>query len=385
MNIHEYQAKDILRQFGIPVPIGYPAFTEAEASEAIAKLQGRKAAVKAQIHAGGRGKAGGIRLAETAEEAQKHASALLGSRLVTKQTGPEGKTVRRLLIEQRYNIDREYYLAVTQDFKTAKTILIASKAGGMNIEETAEKHPEAIYKEEIDPLFGIQLFQARRIAYQLDLPKPVLSEAVKLIMNACRLFKQMDCTIVEINPLAVTEDQQLLALDAKIGFDDNALFRHPEIQVLKDEEEEDSKEKEAAAFDLNYIALKGNIGCMVNGAGLAMATMDLIKQYGGEPANFLDVGGDATADKVKEAFHIILSDPEVKGIFVNIFGGIMKCDVIAKGIVEAAETENIHIPLVVRLEGTNKERGREILDQSKLDIQTADSLDEGAKQIIALL
>ncbi|WP_124727564.1 ADP-forming succinate--CoA ligase subunit beta [Staphylospora marina] len=385
MNVHEYQGKQILKQYGVVVPNGHVAFTPDEAVEAAEKLGGDLWVVKAQIHAGGRGKAGGVKLARSLDEVRAHAEALLGSTLVTHQTGPEGKEVKRLLIEEGLPIEKEYYVGVVIDRSTGRVVMMASEEGGTEIEEVAAKTPEKIFKEVIDPAVGMQPFQARRLAYNINIPQDKVNLAVKFMLGLYKAFVDKDCALAEINPLITTKDGRVMALDAKLNFDSNALFRHKDILELRDLDEEDPKEVEASKFDLNYIALDGNIGCMVNGAGLAMATMDIIKHYGGEPANFLDVGGGATTEKVREAFKIILSDPNVKGIFVNIFGGIMKCDVIATGVVEAAKQIGLDRPLVVRLEGTNVELGKKILAESGLNIVPADSMADGAQKIVELV
>ncbi|NNU92192.1 ADP-forming succinate--CoA ligase subunit beta [Geobacillus sp. NFOSA3] len=385
MNIHEYQAKEILRNYGVSVPNGRVAFTVEEAVEAAKELGSSVCVVKAQIHAGGRGKAGGVKVAKSLDEVRTYASELLGKVLVTHQTGPEGKEVKRLLIEEGCDIKKEYYIGLVVDRATSRVVLMGSEEGGTEIEEVAAKTPEKIFKEYIDPAVGLQAFQARRLAFNINIPKELVNQAVKFMMGLYQVFVDKDCSIAEINPLVVTGDGKVMALDAKLNFDSNALYRHKDILEYRDLDEEDPKEVEASKYDLNYIALDGNIGCMVNGAGLAMATMDIIKYYGGEPANFLDVGGGATAEKVTEAFKIILSDPNVKGIFVNIFGGIMKCDVIASGIVEATKQVGLNLPLVVRLEGTNVELGKKILQESGLNITAADSMADGAQKIVELV
>ncbi|GGI14254.1 MULTISPECIES: ADP-forming succinate--CoA ligase subunit beta [Gottfriedia] len=385
MNIHEYQGKEILRSYGVKVPNGKVAFTVEEAVEAAKELGTAVCVVKAQIHAGGRGKAGGVKVAKNLDEVNTYASEILGKVLVTHQTGPEGKEVKRLLIEEGCDIKKEYYVGLVLDRATSQVVLMASEEGGTEIEEVAEKTPEKIFKEYIDPAVGLQGFQARRIAFNINIPSNLVNKAVKFMMGLYKAFVEKDCSIAEINPLVVTGDGEVMALDAKLNFDSNALYRHADILAYRDLEEEDPKEIEASKFDLNYISLYGNIGCMVNGAGLAMATMDIIKHYGGDPANFLDVGGGATAEKVTEAFKIILSDQNVKGIFVNIFGGIMKCDVIAEGVVEATKQVGLHLPLVVRLEGTNVELGKKILNESGLNIVAADSMADGAEKIVALV
>ncbi|GIP21412.1 MULTISPECIES: ADP-forming succinate--CoA ligase subunit beta [Paenibacillus] len=385
MNIHEYQGKEVLKQYGVTVPQGRVAFTVDEAVEAAEALGSPVVVVKAQIHAGGRGKAGGVKVAKNLDEVRTYASEILGKVLVTHQTGPEGKEVKRLLIEQGCDIRKEYYVGVVVDRATGRVVLMASEEGGTEIEEVAAATPEKIFKEVVDPAVGLQTFQARRLAYAINIPNELVGKAVKFMQALYTAFIEKDCSIAEINPLVVTGDGEVMALDAKLNFDSNALFRHKDILALRDLEEEDAKEIEASKFDLSYIALDGNIGCMVNGAGLAMATMDIIKYYGGDPANFLDVGGGATAEKVTEAFKIILSDSKVKGIFVNIFGGIMRCDVIAEGIVEAAKQVSLDRPLVVRLEGTNVELGKKILAESGLAIVSADSMADGARKIVELV
>lgn len=385
MNIHEYQGKEVLRQYGVAVPNGKVAFTVEEAVEAAKELGTEVCVVKAQIHAGGRGKAGGVKVAKNLEEVRTYASEILGKTLVTHQTGPEGKEVKRLLIEEGCDIKKEYYIGLVLDRATSRVVLMASEEGGTEIEEVAEKTPEKIFKEEIDPVLGLTAFQARRIAFNINIPTELVGQAVKFMMGLYRAYIDKDCSIAEINPLVVTGDGKVMALDAKLNFDSNALFRQKDILALRDLEEEDAKEIEASKYDLSYISLDGNIGCMVNGAGLAMATMDIVKHYGGDPANFLDVGGGATAEKVTEAFKIILSDKNVKGIFVNIFGGIMKCDVIATGVVEAAKQVGLSVPLVVRLEGTNVELGKKILAESDIDIIAAESMADGAQKIVSLV
>jgi len=384
MNIHEYQGKEILKRYGVKVPEGKVAFTVEEAVAA-AEALGLPAVVKAQIHAGGRGKAGGVKVARTMDEVRKYASEILGKVLVTHQTGPEGKEVKRLLIEQGCDIKKEYYVGVVVDRSTGRVVMMASEEGGTEIEEVAARTPEKIIKEVIDPAVGLQPFQARKLAYGINIPNELVNKAVTFMIGLYNVFVDKDCSIAEINPLVVTGDGEVMALDAKLNFDSNALFRHKDILELRDLDEEDEKEIQASKFDLSYIALDGNIGCMVNGAGLAMATMDIIKYYGGEPANFLDVGGGATTEKVTEAFKIILSDKNVKGIFVNIFGGIMRCDVIANGVVEAARQLGLDKPLVVRLEGTNVALGKKILEESGLNIVPADSMADGAQKIVSLV
>jgi len=384
MKIHEYQGKQLLRDYDIPVPKGRVAFNVEEALRTSQRLESDICVVKAQIHAGGRGKAGGVKIAKNSQEVESYARELLGKTLVTMQTGPEGKEVGRLLIEEGCAIKNEYYVGMVLDRNLSKIVLMVSKEGGTEIEEVAAKTPEKIIKEVIDPYIGLTAFQGRRLAQALDLPTESISQAVDLFQKLYQLYIDKDCTIVEINPLVLTESHDLLALDVKLNFDGNALYRHKDIVALRDLSEEDEREVEASAYDLSYVALDGEIGCMVNGAGLAMATMDIIKQYGGSPANFLDVGGSATVEKVREAFKIICSDEQVKGIFINIFGGIMKCDVIAEGVVQAAEALDIKLPLVVRLEGTNVEKGRAILDKSNLNITASETMADGAYKIVAL-
>lgn len=385
MNVHEYQGKEILRKYGVKVPNGKVAFTVDEAVEAAKELGTSVVVVKAQIHAGGRGKAGGVKVAKNLDEVRTYASEILGKTLVTHQTGPEGKEVKRLLIEEGCDIKKEYYVGLVLDRATSRVVLMASEEGGTEIEEVAEATPEKIFKEEIDPVLGLMPYQARRIAFSINIPKELVNQAVKFMMGLYNAYIEKDCSIAEINPLVVTGDGQVMALDAKLNFDANALYRQKDVLEYRDLEEEDPKEIEASKYDLSYISLDGNIGCMVNGAGLAMATMDIVKHYGGDPANFLDVGGGATAEKVTEAFKIILSDPNVKGIFVNIFGGIMKCDVIATGVVEAAKQVGLEVPLVVRLEGTNVDLGKQILNESGLNIIAAESMADGAEKIVSLV
>lgn len=385
MNIHEYQGKEILRQYGVSVPNGRVAFTVEEAVEAAKDLGTEVVVVKAQIHAGGRGKAGGVKVAKNLEEARTYAEEILGKTLVTHQTGPAGKEVKRLLIEEGCDITKEYYIGLVLDRATNSVVLMASEEGGTEIEEVAENTPEKIFKEVIDPIVGLTGFQARRIAFNINIPAPLINKASKLMINLYTAFVDKDCSIAEINPLVVTGDGNVMALDAKLNFDDNAIYRHKDISEYRDLDEEDAKEIEASKHGLSYISLDGNIGCMVNGAGLAMATMDIIKHYMGDPANFLDVGGGATEEKVKEAFKIILSDDKVKGIFVNIFGGIMKCDIIATGVVAAVKELGLDVPLVVRLEGTNVDLGKKILKESGLNITAAESMADGAQKIVSLV
>jgi succinyl-CoA synthetase beta subunit len=385
MNIHEYQGKEILRKYGVAVPNGRVAFTVEEAVEAAKELNSSVFVVKAQIHAGGRGKAGGVKIAKNLDEVRTYANEILGKTLVTHQTGPEGKEVKRLLIEEGCDIKKEYYVGAVLDRATSSVVFMASEEGGTEIEEVAEATPEKIFKEVIDPVVGMTAYQARRLAFNINIPKELVGQTVKFMLGLYKAFVEKDCSIAEINPLVTTGDGKVMALDAKLNFDDNALFRQKDIVAYRDLEEEDAKEIEASKYDLSYISLDGNIGCMVNGAGLAMATMDIVKHYSGDPANFLDVGGGATAEKVTEAFKIILSDENVKGIFVNIFGGIMKCDIIATGVVEAAKQVELKVPLVVRLEGTNVDLGKSILRESGLDIIAAESMADGAQKIVELV
>src|SRR5881275_2713492 len=382
MNIHEHQAKDLLRRYGVAVPDGQACFTVDEAVAAAERL-GFPCVVKAQIHAGGRGKAGGVRLVRDAAAARAAAAELLGKALVTHQTGPQGRVVRRLLVEQGCAIAREMYLGMVVDRASGRVTVMASTEGGVEIEEVAARAPEKILRETIDPAVGFAAYQGRRLAFGLGLGKEQIGPAVGFMAALARCFVESDCSLAEINPLVVQKDGTLLALDAKMGFDDNALFRHPELRELRDPAEEDPREQEAAKHDLSYIALDGNIGCMVNGAGLAMATMDIIKTAGGMPANFLDVGGGADEEKVTAAFKLLLADPRVKAVLVNIFGGIMKCDVIAAGIIAAAKQVHLHVPLVVRLEGTNVEQGKALLASSGLAITPADDLGDAARKAVA--
>jgi succinyl-CoA synthetase beta subunit len=382
LKLHEFQAKALFRDAGLPVPRGRAVETAPDAAAAFAELGVPLAVVKAQIHAGGRGKAGGIRLVRSAQEAAAAAGALLGKPLVTHQTGPAGTVVRRLLVEEGTAIDRETYAAVVLDRKRETPVLMASAQGGMDIEEVAARHPEAILREPIDPEGGLPAFRARRMAYRLGLPKEAASKAAPVLAGLARLFLRHDASLVEVNPLVLTKDGAIVCLDGKVTLDDNALFRHPALGALRDEGEEDPTERRAREAGLSYVRLDGNIGCLVNGAGLAMATMDLVKLHGGEPANFLDVGGGASTDQVTAAFRIILEDPSVRAILVNIFGGILRCDVLAQGVVDAAKSVGLSVPLVVRLEGTNVERGREILRDSGLRIVTAHGLTEAATKVV---
>ena len=383
MNIHEYQAKELLAKFGVAVPRGRVAYSAAEAVEVARRLGGQVWVVKAQIHAGGRGKAGGVKVVRSEDEVAAAARAMLGRKLVTHQTGPEGREVKRVYVEEGCDIGRELYLGFSIDRVTGRVTLIGSTEGGVEIEEVAASAPEKILTEAIDPASGIEPFHARNFAFAVGLEGPQVGVAVKFVTALYRAFCDLDASVAEINPLVVTKSGDLLALDAKIGFDDNALYRQPEIAALRDEDEEDPTEVEAGRHALNYVKLDGNIGCMVNGAGLAMATMDIIKLHGGNPANFLDVGGGATRERVATAFKLILSDPNVEGMLVNIFGGIMRCDVIAEGVVAAAREVNLHVPLVVRLEGTNVDLGKRILQQSGLPILAAEDLADAAQKIVA--
>ena len=382
MNIHEYQAKAVLREFGVPVPRGQAAFSVEEAVKAAKDLGAPVVVVKAQIHAGGRGKAGGVKVVKSTEDVRKEAERLFGSVLVTHQTGPHGKQVNRLYIEEGSAIDREFYLSALVDRETSRIAFVVSTAGGMDIEEVARTHPEQIMTFSVDPATGIMPHHGRLVAQALGLRDELAKQAATVVTKLYAAFVAKDMSLLEINPLVVTKANELVCLDAKIGFDDNALYRHPDIAALRDLSEEDDKEIEASKYDLNYVALDGAIGCMVNGAGLAMATMDIIRLYGEAPANFLDVGGSASKEKVAAAFKIITADPKVKGILVNIFGGIMKCDVIAEGVVAAVKEVGLPVPLVVRLEGTNVELGKEIIAKSNLNVTSADDLDDAAQKIV---
>jgi succinyl-CoA synthetase beta subunit len=382
MNIHEYQAKALLREYGVAVPNGYPAMSVAEAVDAAQKLPGPVYVVKAQIHAGGRGKGGGVKVVKSVDQVKAEAERMLGMQLVTHQTGAEGQKVRRLYIEEGADIARELYLSVLLDRATSRVTFMVSTEGGMDIEEVAHNTPDKILHVAIDPATGMQPFHTRRIAEALGLTGPSQKSAAKLVTSVYKAFIDLDASLLEINPLVVTKAGQVIALDAKMNFDDSALYRHENVAVLRDIDEEDPKEQLAKDHELSYVALDGNIGCMVNGAGLAMATMDIIKLYGGEPANFLDVGGGATTERVTAAFKIILSDKNVKGVLVNIFGGIMKCDIIAEGIIAAAKEVKLSVPLVVRLEGTNVKEGKEILAASGLPIVSADNLGDAAQKVV---
>ncbi len=383
MKIHEYQAKEVLRRFGVATPRGVPCFTVDEAVAAARSLGGKVWVVKAQIHAGGRGKGGGVKLARTIDEVKQHASAILGMQLVTHQTGPQGQKVRRLLIEEGADIKKELYVAMVVDRVTHRTTLMARAEGGMDIEEVAANHPEKIHRVSIDPATGLKADEATDVARKLGIPEAALGQATAVLQGLYRAFVETDASLAEINPLIITGAGQVIALDGKFDFDSNAMFRHPDIQAMRDIDEEDPAEVEASKFDLNYISLDGNIGCLVNGAGLAMATMDTIKLYGGSPANFLDVGGGATTEKVTEAFKIMLRKPELKAILVNIFGGIMKCDTIAAGVVAAAREVKLAVPLVVRMKGTNEEEGKKILAESGLPIIAANNMAEAGERVVA--
>jgi len=382
VKIHEYQGKELFRKFGVPTPRGFPAFSVDEAVEAAKKLGGNVWVVKAQIHAGGRGKGGGVKVAKSVDEVKKLASSILGMQLKTHQTGPEGQKVRRLLVEEGADIKKELYVGMVVDRGSQKVVLMASSEGGMDIEEVAARTPEKIEKIAIDPAQGLADADADEIALGIGIPQSALAQARALFKGLYKCFWETDASLVEVNPLIVTGQNQVVALDSKINFDDNALFRHPELAALRDLDEEDPAEVEASKHDLNYIQLEGNIGCLVNGAGLAMATMDIIKFYGGSPAHFLDVGGSATTEKVTEAFKIMLKTPALKAILVNIFGGIMRCDVIAQALVDASKAVSLRVPLVVRLEGTNVELGKQILADSKLPIISAKNMADAAEKVV---
>jgi succinyl-CoA synthetase beta subunit len=383
MNIHEYQGKELFRKYGVATPGGFPAFSVDEAVDAAKKLGGPVWVVKAQIHAGGRGKGGGVKLARSIDEVRDIASKMLGMTLVTHQTGPHGRVVRRLLVEEGADIKKELYVAMVVDRVLQRVVMMASSEGGMDIEEVADKHPEKIHRVTADPFNGLADADAEGVARKIGVPEALVPAARDLFKSLFKCFDECDCSLVEVNPLIVTGDQRVVALDAKLNFDDNALFRHPEIVAMRDLDEEDPAEVEASKFDLNYIQLEGDIGCLVNGAGLAMATMDVIKLYGGAPANFLDVGGGATAEKVTEAFKIMLRNPKLRAILVNIFGGIMKCDVIATGVVTAAKQVGLKVPLVVRLEGTNVDLGKKILADSGLPIISGSDMGDAAQKVVA--
>ncbi|WP_027371260.1 ADP-forming succinate--CoA ligase subunit beta [Desulfovermiculus halophilus] len=385
MKIHEYQAKELFAKQQIPIPKGYLATSTEQAVDVADQLGAYPVVVKAQIHAGGRGKGGGVKLAWSKDEAKEVASSILGMNLVTHQTGPQGQPVKKVLVEQGLDIAQELYMSVIPDRASAQVVIMASMAGGVDIEEVAEKTPEKIIKVAVDPMLGIQAYHCRQVAFGLDLPAEARKECMALVSNLYKLLMTYDCSLVEINPLVLTSDNRLLALDAKMNFDDNALFRHKNILEYRDLDEEDPLEVEASKYGLNYIKMDGNVGNMVNGAGLAMATMDIIKKAGAEPANFLDVGGGASAEMVENGFRIILGDGNVKGIFINIFGGILRCDVLAQGVVQAATKVGLNVPVVVRMEGTNVEQGRQILAESGLDLRTAKDLADAARQVAALV
>ncbi|MCA1589473.1 MAG: ADP-forming succinate--CoA ligase subunit beta [Acidobacteria bacterium] len=383
MKIHEYQAKAILKDYGVPVPRGIVARTPDEAEKAAKELGTNVVVIKAQIHAGGRGRGGGVKIAKSPTEAKEIAEKMLGMVLVTHQTGPEGREVKTLLIEEGLPIDREFYLAITLDRVTGRNAFMASSAGGMDIEKVAEETPELILKESIDPSVGLRPFQARQLAFGLGIPNELVNQAAKFMLSLYDAYEKMDASLVEINPFLLTKDNRLFALDAKVNFDDNAMFRHKDYADLRDLNEEEPLEIEASKFDLNYIKLDGNIGCMVNGAGLAMATMDIIKLAGGEPANFLDVGGGASQERVEQAFTILLADPNVKAVLINIFGGIVRCDMVAKGVVAAAKNLNVSIPIVARLEGTNVDEGRRVLSESSIGIIPAKGMNDAAETVVS--
>jgi succinyl-CoA synthetase beta subunit len=383
VNIHEYQAKELLSRYGVRVPVGKVVFTPDEAEQIARDLNCKRFVIKAQIHAGGRGKGGGIRFANTPEEVRQVASEMLGMRLVTHQTGPEGKIVKKVLIEEATEIQKEFYLGIVIDRSQEKIVVMASSEGGVEIEDVARTSPEKILREYVDISLGLLPFQARRIAFSLGLEGRTLNKGINFILGLYKVFVENDCSLAEINPLVLTGDGEVIALDAKLNFDDNALYRHPEIEKLRDPDEEDPMELEAKKWGISYVKLNGNIGCLVNGAGLAMATMDIIKYHGGEPANFLDVGGGASVEQVTQAFKMILSDKNVRAIFVNIFGGIMKCDVIASGIIAAAKEVGVRVPLIVRLEGTNVELGRKMLSESGLNIITGSDMRDAAAKAVA--
>jgi succinyl-CoA synthetase beta subunit len=383
MKIHEYQGKKLLKKYGVPVPRGFVARTPEEAEAAAVELGTDMVVVKAQIHAGGRGKGGGVKLAKSPADAKEIASQILGMQLVTHQTGSEGREVKTLLVEEGLPIDKEFYLGIVLDRVRGRPVFMASSAGGMDIEEVAANEPEKILKEVIDPAVGMRPYQARKLAFGLGLPAEMIGQAAKFMMALYDASEKMDASLVEINPFLLTKDNRLIALDAKVTFDDNALYRHKDYPELRDLSEEEPLEIEASKFDLNYIKLDGNIGCMVNGAGLAMATMDIIKHAGGEPANFLDVGGGASQERVENAFRILLADPNVKAVLINIFGGIVRCDMVARGVVEAAKNLGVQIPIVARLEGTNVEEGRQVLRESGINIMTADGMKDAAEKVVA--
>ena len=381
MKIHEYQAKELFGKYGVPIPRGKAAFSVDEANSIAAELGSFPVVIKAQIHAGGRGKGGGVKLAHSPAEVDATAKSILGMTLVTHQTGPEGKLVRRLLVEEGLQIEKELYLSMLPDRSTAGIVIMASEAGGMDIEEVAAKTPEKIIKVQVNPLLGLQAYEARQLAYGLNMEADVVKLFIPMVAKLYKLFRDYDCSLLEINPLIITKDKKVLALDAKVNFDDSGLFRHKDIMAYRDLDEEDPSEVEASKYNLNYIKMDGNIGNMVNGAGLAMATMDIIKLAGAEPANFLDVGGGASAEMVENGFKIILSDPNVKGVLINIFGGILRCDILAQGVVEAAKKVDVRVPVVIRMEGTNVEKGREILQASGLNLTVAKDLADAAQKV----
>ncbi|MEP6704836.1 MAG: ADP-forming succinate--CoA ligase subunit beta [Acidobacteriota bacterium] len=383
MKIHEYQGKALLKEYGVPVPRGIVARTPDEAEAAARELGTDIVVVKAQIHAGGRGKGGGVKLAKSPEEARQIASEILGMMLITHQTGPEGREVKTLLIEEGLPIEREFYLGITLDRVTGRNVFMASSAGGMDIEKVAEETPELILKETIDPSVGLRSFQARKLAFGLGIPNDLISQAAKFMLALYEAYEKMDASLVEINPFLLTKDSRLIALDAKVTFDDNAMYRHKDYEELRDLSEEEPLEIEASKYDLNYIKLDGNIGCMVNGAGLAMATMDIIKLAGGEPANFLDVGGGASQERVEQALKILLADDNVKAVLINIFGGIVRCDMVANGVVAAAKNLGISIPIVARLEGTNVDEGRRVLRDSNMGIIPATTMNDAAEKVVS--
>jgi succinyl-CoA synthetase beta subunit len=384
MKIHEYQGKELLAKYGVPVPRGIVARSPEEAYQAAKELCTEVVVVKAQIHAGGRGKGGGVKLAKSADEARELARQMLGMKLVTHQTGPEGREVRVLLVEEGLPIDKEFYLGIVLDRASGRPVFMASAAGGMDIEEVAAHSPEQIFKETINPAVGFRPFQARKLAFKLGLPPELINEAAKFMQSLYNAYEQMDASLMEINPFLLTKDKRLIALDAKVNFDDNALFRHKEFLALRDLNEEEPLEIEASKFDLNYIKLDGNIACMVNGAGLAMATMDIIKLAGGEPANFLDVGGGASQERVEAAFRILLADENVRAVLINIFGGIVRCDMVARGVVGAANNLGVKVPVVVRLEGTNVEEGQRVISESGLNFTVANGMKDAAEKVVSL-
>jgi succinyl-CoA synthetase beta subunit len=384
MNIHEYQGKELLAKFGVSVPKGGVASTPEEAAEIAKELTG-KVVVKAQIHAGGRGKGGGVKLVDNVSEAKQTASEILGMNLVTHQTGPEGRLVKKVWVEEASDISRELYLGIVLDRSTGLPTIMASTEGGMDIEEVAEKFPEKLLKIPVDPLLGIWPSSARKIAYSLGLPDNLIKDGVRFITNLYKFYEEMDASLVEINPLVQTKDDRLLALDAKVNFDDNALSRHEDVKEMRDTDEEDPLEVKASSFNLNYIKLDGEVGCMVNGAGLAMATMDIIKLAGSSPANFLDVGGGASREMVENAFRILMDDQAVRAVFINVFGGILRCDILAQGVVDAVKSVNVNVPVIIRMEGTNVEEGRNILESSGLDFKVGNGMADAAQKVVEAL